>query len=107
MNDELIIKTKELKLLIVRLEGLKLDIEYLKEKLRCTEQDEKALRTRLYKNELRLELYRIAPNLVTNHHNLYTENQEVEVDLDYNVPMPKEVGVVKQSKNERERKKRR
>ena len=67
MNKELIEKNEKLELLVVGLEGLKQENEYLTQKLSCSEQIEKALRAKFDGNEVTLKAYRNASNLVNNY----------------------------------------
>ncbi|KAK1365156.1 hypothetical protein POM88_040717 [Heracleum sosnowskyi] len=82
-NLELTEKNEELELMVVNLDGLKKEVEYLKNKVICAEQIEKALREQIAETELKLRSFKNSSELIQTYHKEHTEDSKVGVGFDY------------------------
>ncbi|KAK1355317.1 CCHC-type domain-containing protein [Heracleum sosnowskyi] len=80
---ELTEKNEELALKIVNLDGLKKEVEYLKNKVICVEQIETALREQIAENELKIRSFKNSSELVQTYHKEHTEDNKVRVGFNY------------------------
>ena len=83
VNEELLRENEQMKLMLVGLENLKQENEYLTQKLTCAEQVEKALRTKLEESELKARSYQNSANLVQQYHESNKKNKNVGIGFDY------------------------
>lgn len=78
-NDKLTKRNDELEALVVTVDSLSHDVEYLKNKLICASQIETALREKLAKNELKIKAYKDSANIVKNYHEKHKTNAKVGI----------------------------
>jgi hypothetical protein len=82
-NLELTEKNEKLELMVVSLDGLNKEVEYLKNKVICAEQIEKALREQIAETELKLRSYKNSSELIQTYHKEHTEDCKVGIGFDY------------------------
>ena len=75
--------------MLVNIEALKQELEYLKNKIICVEQIEKVLRENLAENELKIKAYQNFSILVNAFHEKNQENCKVGIGFDYEAPKDK------------------
>ena len=89
VNGELLKGNENMKLMLVGLENLKQENEYLTQKLNYAEQVEKVLRTKLEESELKPRSYQNSSNLVQQYHDNNKKSKNVGIGFNYEAPTVK------------------
>ncbi|MGI4673474.1 hypothetical protein ACR2XN_28825, partial [Klebsiella pneumoniae] len=83
LNASLVKRNDELELLVILTENQKQEIEYLKNKIVCANQIEKALREQLEETELKAKAYQNSSKLVQDYHEKNQKHQKSAIGFDY------------------------
>ncbi|KAL8127866.1 hypothetical protein AgCh_014705 [Apium graveolens] len=82
-NENLESKKQKMDLLLVELESVKQENEYLKNKLKCASEIESVLREKFEKNEVKLKSFKNASELVGQYHEKNKPCANIAIGLDY------------------------
>ena len=88
-NSKLVSRNEHLELMIVNIEALKQEIEYIKNKIGCAGQIENVLRDKFAENELKIKTYQNSYVLVSAFHEKNQENCKIGIGFDYESPNSK------------------